>query len=171
MTMEKYSYNCEEYRRPPSKYQATTTKTASSTLYKHIDTLLFQSEASFGYVGIIQNGPILQNLKEDHRDNHDNIRDRTSLTSIHDSNKRRLLERSHHTKARQTTTINPTTQMDKRRRETLKIASNQTTNKTHHVAHQEKATPNRTTHSHHKREKIKELNPTPRNTPNRREEP
>jgi hypothetical protein len=32
----------------------------------------FQSEASFGYVGIIQNGPILQNLKEDHRDNRDN---------------------------------------------------------------------------------------------------
>ena len=39
--------------------------------------------------------------------------------------------------------------MDERRRETLKIASNQTMNKTHHIAHQEKATPNRTQHSHH----------------------
>jgi hypothetical protein len=129
------------------------TKTALLTLYKHNDTPLSQlEEASSGYVGIIQNGLILQNLKEDHRDNCSNNQDCTSLTNIHGSNKRRLLERLRHTKAQQMTTINPTTQMDKHRRETLKITSNQTTNKTHHIAHQEKATPNRTTHSHHKQE-------------------
>jgi hypothetical protein len=106
-------------------------------------------EASSGYVGTIQNGPILQTPKEDHRNNCDNNRDRTSLTSTRSSNKGR---KSSHTTARQTTTINTTTQMDKRRRDTLKIANNQMTNKTHHVAQQKKANLNQTTHSHHKQE-------------------
>jgi hypothetical protein len=39
--------------------------------------------------------------------------------------------------------------MEEHKRETLKITSNQTTNRTHHVAYQDKATPNQTKHSHH----------------------
>jgi hypothetical protein len=51
------------------------------------------------------------------------------------------------------TTIKSTTKMEIRKRETLKTASNQTTNRTHQIAHQEKATPNRTKHSHHHQDK------------------
>jgi hypothetical protein len=39
--------------------------------------------------------------------------------------------------------------MEKHKRETLKITINQTTNRAHHIAYQEKATPNQTRHSHH----------------------
>ncbi len=54
---------------------------------------------------------------------------------------------------RQTTTIKSATEIEKHERETLKVASNQTTNNAHHVAYQDKATPNQTRHSHHHKDK------------------
>jgi hypothetical protein len=51
--------------------------------------------------------------------------------------------------------------METRKRDTLKISSNQTTDRTNHIAHQEKATPNRIKHNHHHQDK-KERNQTQR---------
>jgi hypothetical protein len=110
-------------------------------------------EASSGYIGIVQNGPILQNPKEDYCNNHNNSQDCTSLTNTHDSNKWRLLERSYHTKTQQMTAIKSATEMEKHKREDLKVTSNQTTNTTHHVAYQDEATPNQTRHSHYHQDK------------------
>jgi hypothetical protein len=47
------------------------------------------------------------------------------------------------------TTIKSTTKMEIHKRDTLKIASNQTTNKTPHITQQEEATPNQTRHNYH----------------------
>jgi hypothetical protein len=54
------------------------------------------------------------------------------------------------------TAIKSTTKMEICKRETLKIASNSTMNRTYHVAHQEKATSSQTKHSpHHQDEEEK----------------
>ena len=51
------------------------------------------------------------------------------------------------------TTIKSTTKMEIHKRDTLKIASNQTTNKTPHITQQEEATPNQTKHNHYHQDK------------------
>jgi hypothetical protein len=54
--------------------------------------------------------------------------------------------------------------MEIRKRDTLKIASNQMTNRTHHITHQEEATPNQTRHNHHHQDKEEKKQPQHKET-------